>query len=378
MKRFLTTLSLVLSIGLPSSALATTAVPWLQTNLTDVFFTPGKVNGINLGIQVLGASSTLQNLTFRSATGTSATTTNFFSSFASTTNLRANIANIGNLTVGSCTGCSTGGFAFPFTTLSTGENATSTTLAFLNGFLSTASSTINSTLLVIGSSTLQTTSITALRNLTTNGFVKTSGGTGLLSVDTTNYSTFAFPFKTLGTGENSTSTTLAFFNGFISTASSTLSTILALGSTTLQTFSATNGLINGKLGIGTTTPEQGLTVASSSAILAQENVVATSTSQTIDWSTGNNFDVRIGTSAVTFAFTNYYSGQHALIEVCNPDAGTPGAITWPSVVHWAGQTAPTKTATTGACDLWSFYATQATSTSFTAVKIFGAQTANFQ
>lgn len=52
-------------------------------------------------------SSTLQNLTFQNATGTQATTTSLYvSSTASTTNLNANIASLGALTVGSCVGCS--------------------------------------------------------------------------------------------------------------------------------------------------------------------------------------------------------------------------------------------------------------------------------
>lgn len=48
---------------------------------------------------------------------------------------------------------------------------------------------VTGTVSVTGTSTLATTSIPALSNLTSNGFVKTSGGTGLLSIDTATYLT---------------------------------------------------------------------------------------------------------------------------------------------------------------------------------------------
>lgn len=116
------------------------------------------------------------------------------------------------------TGGSGSSFAFPWTAQSWG-NSTSTTLGFLNGFLSNASSTINAPLrlstlsaggLAIGSGGLvysgatttagtgltysgnafnvnTTQNIAKLSNLTSNGFVKTSGGDGTLSIDTTAY-----------------------------------------------------------------------------------------------------------------------------------------------------------------------------------------------
>jgi len=52
---------------------------------------------------LLNASTTLQNFTFVNATGTSATTTNFFATTASSTNLFA-----ASLTVGECSGCGQG------------------------------------------------------------------------------------------------------------------------------------------------------------------------------------------------------------------------------------------------------------------------------
>ncbi len=195
---------------------------------------------------------------------------------ASTTNLNANAATIGNLTVTNCAGCAGSSFAFPFKTLSSGENATSTTLEFNNGFVSTASSTLTSFTAANASTTLLSATIAstsqlmlsgkkdALLSVDANGWVVASssignnqlqnsaitintagplGGGGAVSLGGTlnltctgclTAMTFAFPYKTLGTGENSTNTTISFHNGIISTASSTFSNILALASSTFQ------------------------------------------------------------------------------------------------------------------------------------------------
>jgi hypothetical protein len=90
-----------------------------------------------------------------------------------------------------------------FTALNTFSN-TSTTLASFT-YASTTS-------LFAGNITLSTT---------TAGLLRTDAN-GITFVDTTNYSTFAFPF-TPNTGYNSTTTTLGLLNGFFSTASSTQS-----------------------------------------------------------------------------------------------------------------------------------------------------------
>ncbi|HYD92896.1 MAG TPA: hypothetical protein VEB18_00325 [Candidatus Paceibacterota bacterium] len=126
------------------------------------------------------------------------------------------------------------------------------------------------------------------------------------------------------------------------------------------------------IGVGTSTPWAGLSVASGSAIVAAENTLATSTSMTIDWRNGNQQLVRLGTSATTISFSGYIQGQKLVLTVCNPGA-TAGAISWSTQILWPGGTAPTQTTTANKCDIWSFVATQATST----LKIFGAQTANF-
>lgn len=134
------------------------------------------------------------------------------------------------------------------------------------------------------------------------------------------------------------------------------------------------------IGISSTTPfnlfSVGTLGTTYGSIAVTENKVATSTSITIDWTKGNQQLVQLGFAGTTITFSNFTVGAHLLLNVCNPN-GTAGAVTWGTQIIWAGAgAAPTQTTTSGACDLWSFDATQATSTSPTA-RIFGAATLNF-
>lgn len=362
MKKLLTILGLVLSIGLPSSALAVTAVPWLQTNLTDTFITPAKVNGLNLGV-LLNASSTLQAFTFTiatgtsattttffatigsltslfftNATGTSATTTNFFATNASTTNLRANVGVIGNLTVGSCTGCSTSGVTSvsgTYPILSTGGNTPTISIAF-------------------GTTTANSWSLLNSFNLS---------------------STTVADFGNAFFGKTATSS----FNG--------VGALFVVGSTTLQKFTATNSTTtNSTTTIAYSTyTNVGQGTASSSIAVAEypygaPGNVATSTAMTLDASTANQILWPLGTSATTLTLCNFTPGRHLIVKVQNPGSGTAGAITWAvcsgQVLYWPAQgTAPTQTTTANHWDLWSFTASGTTGTSTTNMIISGAQTA---
>ena len=93
---------------------------------------------------------------------------------------------------------------------------------------------------------------------------------------------------------------------------------------------------------------------------------------TVDWRNGNQQLVRIGTVATTISFSGYVAGQKLVITLCNPGS-TAGALSWGTSILWSGGTAPTQTTTADKCDIWSFIATQATSS----LMILGAQTPNF-
>jgi uncharacterized cupin superfamily protein len=131
------------------------------------------------------------------------------------------------------------------------------------------------------------------------------------------------------------------------------------------------------IGIGSTTPWAGLSLGtgggtSGLAIIVAEHRPATSTSMTIDWRNGNQQTIRLGTAATAITFSGFSDGQKLVLLTCNP-GGTAGAVSWSTQILWSGGTAPTQTTTANKCDVWSFLATQATST----MKIFGTQSANF-
>jgi len=133
--------------------------------------------------------------------------------------------------------------------------------------------------------------------------------------------------------------------------------------------------ISGLTGFGSTTPFTTIAVGTNAvpgSILVAEHRPATSTSITIDWKNGNQQNIRTGTSATTITFSNATDGGTLKLIVCNPGTSA-GAITFATQILWAGGTAPTQTTTANKCDVWSFIATQATST----LKIFGTQTASF-
>ena len=188
-------------------------------------------------------STNLQNLIFANATGTSATTTNFFSATASSTNLFAQNGNIGALTVTSCIGC---GSTFSFTPTTYGVS-TSTTIGLLNGFLSTASST--------------------LQNFTF------SNATGTNATTTNNLFSSIFSGNSLSIGGSATSTI------------NSSGDLLVMGSTTLQRFTASHSTTTH----ATTTNFFSATASSTNLYTALFNGAGLATCQTnnvLTWSGG--------------------------------------------------------------------------------------------
>ena len=140
-------------------------------------------------------------------------------------------------------------------------------------------------------------------------------------------------------------------------------------------------LVSTMLGVGTTTPWSALSLgtgfgSSTMAITVAEHRVGTSTAISLDWRNGNTQTIRHGNAATTITHANYTDGAQLKVIVCNP-TGAGGALTWATTpaaqILWPGGVVPSQTTTANKCDVWSFIATQATSS----LKIFGAMTANF-
>lgn len=274
-----------------------------------------------------------------------------------------------------CTGCLTGmTFAWPFTKLSTNEQATSTTLSFQNGFLSMASSTVTNllhtgsttlqaftgtTYLGLGSTTLQ--AVTAASS-TVNGNFLTSFATSTTlavtaipncdTIDTDSNgvlkcgvdasaggSSFAWPFTKLSTNEQATSTTLAFLNGFLSTASSTFTSgPLILASTTLQAFTGTN-----YLALGSTTL-QAMTSSSSTIGILLSNSASTTNLAVTTLTAGNCVQAGTGGTITTTG------------SACGSGGGSTFAFPFTSNTNYGATTMSTST------PLWFTAGFQASST----------------
>lgn len=177
------------------------------TNITTSGGADTTANNSWTGEQTFLASTTLQNFTASNATTT-------------------------NLVVTSCTGCGGGGFAFPFTKLSTNEQATSTTLEFLNGFISTASSTMTTFTAAQGTTTSATST-----NLYTTNFLAIGSSTfqALRATSATGTNLYATNFLALGSST---------FQAFIGTSGTTTNfytgNLLTTASSTFQAFTGTN------------------------------------------------------------------------------------------------------------------------------------------
>lgn len=182
-------------IFLPFTAFAATTVPWTQVNLSDTFITPSLINGVILGIQIKGASSTLQNFTAVNATTSQATSTNLFSTSGTFTNLFG--TNITGFGLSSCTGTSAltfsgttfGCAAQPQGTITSltgdvtgsGTGAVATTLATVNGNVGSftnANITVNGKGLVTAASNGSAGGVTSVSNA--DGTLTISPTTGLV------------------------------------------------------------------------------------------------------------------------------------------------------------------------------------------------------
>lgn len=310
-------------------------VPFGDTSLrlaTSSNFSYDKTNNILSLLHLLvTGSSTFQDFTFTSATGTSATSTNFFATTASSTNLFGQFINGFGLTT-----CNTAGSSA--LTWSAGSFGCNTISAGSTGNVAT-SSTETSGYVPFWTSTGATPATLS------GGVAGFAFDSSLVKLTVTNLQ------STNSTSTNATSTSL-----FSTTASST-------------------SLFTSTLGVATNTPVSAVSVGSGKAITVGENRLATSTSMTVDWTVGNQQLIQKGTAGITLAFSNVNDGAKLALIGCNPGSGTAGTFTWPSNVYWPGGTAPTQTTTANKCDIYTFLATKATST--TAIVIFGGFNQNY-
>lgn len=135
---------------------------------------------------------------------------------------------------------------------------------------------------------------------------------------------------------------------------------------------------NGTLfGIATGTPFANFAVATGTILNAEFVPASTSTSQNVNWLNGTQQVFKFGTAGITVTFSGVVNGQTLKMITCAPDAGTMGTITWPAGIRWTGGTTPSQTTTAQHCDVYSFLATQGTSTTAGPTVYFGAQTSNF-
>lgn len=420
----LTTLANASTTGISGTGLTFTNGFFTNLTATNASTTNLSATGATLtNAFIAGLTSTNASTTSLSATGATFGSTNTTGTAtinnASTTNLSATGFTFGSgfltaltVTNASTTNLSAGGATFTntFTTGSTITNASTTNLSasgftgtniFISGNASTTRLTVSSgftgldgnftgVFSVTGKTTLglaSTTSVSAstganLANLYVGGTVDVVGKTTLVLASSTSFSastgaTIANLAVTTNASTSAlTGANLNFTNGFISafTALNASTTNLTVSGTSY--FGANNTLITalGKIGMGTTSPTYGITVASSS-IAVSELLLSSSTNMIVNFKDANTQLIRTGTAAVSVVLTGYLPGTNLTLNVCNPGGGAAGAITFfaSTSLHWANGTVPTQTTTAKKCDKWLFSGTNAS----TSLILEGAQNPNF-
>lgn len=260
----------------------------------------------------------------------------------------------------------------------TATNYATTTLATTTSFWSQgvffSSSTKQASQFPYASSTSHSVSgvLSAGTLVLTNDLAVAQGGTGVSTFGCT----LCVLYSTATDGLNSEA-------AFTYSAALNLLTAENASTTALSTsYASSTRLWSYFLGVSSTTGLNAVSIGATTSlasIAVLENVVATSTAITIDWTKGNQQTVQLGTSATAIGFDKASTtGQTLRLVVCNPGAAA-GALSFATRgILWQGGTTPTQTTTANKCDVWSFILTQATSTfASPSTRIFGAQSANF-
>lgn len=344
---------------------------------------------INFSTGLKSASTTLTgNFVFANATGTNATTTNFFATLASSTNLYG--ANLSP-----CTGTNaltwTGGL-FTCTAQPQGT-VTAVSVASANGFTGSSSGGATPALTLTTSiSGLLAGNGTAISAAALTNFPTQAANTIIGNLTGGTAAPTAFASSSLFTGAVGN---LGYFSGtglLVGTSSLTLATNQNLGvgsSTPWALFSVgPNGLTYPSFAIGSSSNQTQFQVTQGGETAVCESkpgygpTAATSTTYTLDWTaTCPTVTYNTGASATTItlinATTTNMAGSRKLVMVCNGGSAA-GALTWKGP-EWIG-TAPVQTTTANQCDVWSFFVSSATSSPLATptYKVVGAMSAGFQ
>ena len=132
-----------------------------------------------------------------------------------------------------------------------------------------------------------------------------------------------------------------------------------------------NAIIETAIGIASSTPWAALSIGADGAIVTTEKSLADSATISVDWRDGNQQVVTLGGNR-TVNLSGYIDGQTLRLVLCQDGTGSR-TITWGTEVLWSGGSAPTLTTTANKCDVVSFIATAATSTT----RVLGAATQDF-
>lgn len=133
-----------------------------------------------------------------------------------------------------------------------------------------------------------------------------------------------------------------------------------------------NILAETTVGVASSTPWAGLSVASGKAIVVGESTLTDGATINVDWRSGNQQRVVLGGNR-TVNFSGYVDGQTFRLIACQDGTGSR-TITWGTTIRWAGGAAPTLTTTINKCDVLSFVATKGHNGT---LAIFGASSLNF-
>lgn len=325
----------------------------------------------------LATSSAFQfNNSASRLTVTYASTTGISTAYASSTNYLG--ANLATCTTTNALTWSAGFFGCVAIPQGTVTSVTATNPLFSTGGATPVISTIFGT--------------TTTWGLGNNGVIMT-GATGIpFSIATSSALALSI------TGNAATVTTNANLTGVVTSVGNATSiassTIFAGVAGWLPYFSAANTLTSTSsiflstasfFGIASSTPFSRLSVgtgiASSSITVAEYKYgfngnVATSTTMQVDCNASTQVAVPMGSGATTLTIVGMTPGKTCRVVVQNPSFAA-GAITWavPTgfILKWVGGTSPSQTTTANASDVWSFVATQGSST----IAIFGAASTGF-